>query len=133
MRFEGPFALKRGETRRHSYTMDNYNGRVRVMVVAGDGKAYGSASQSVMVRKPVMLLGTLPRVIGTGEEMDVPATVFATEDGVGDVHLTIETTPGLTVVGATSKTVNLRTAGDATVAFRVRTSRGAGSNFLFTG
>ncbi len=133
VRFEGPFALKRGETRRHSYTMDNYNGRVRVMVVAGDGKAYGSASQSVMVRKPVMLLGTLPRVIGTGEEMDVPATVFATEDGVGDVHLTIETTPGLTVVGATSKTVNLRTAGDATVAFRVRTSRGAGSNFLFTG
>ena len=36
-----------------------------------------------MVRKPVMLLGTLPRVIGVGEEMVVPATVFATEDGVG--------------------------------------------------
>ena len=43
----------------------------------------------MLVRKPVMLLGTLPRVIGIGEEMVVPATVFATEKGVGDVQVTI--------------------------------------------
>ena len=59
--------------------MPNYNGRVRVMVVAGNGEAYGNTEKSVLVRKPVMLLGTLPRVIGIGEEMVVPATVFATE------------------------------------------------------
>lgn len=81
--FDGPFLLKKGEKQRHSYRMPNYNGRVKVMVVAGNGEAYGNADKSVFVRKPVMLLGTLPRVIGVGEEMVVPATVFATENGVG--------------------------------------------------
>jgi uncharacterized protein YfaS (alpha-2-macroglobulin family) len=107
--------------------MENYNGRVRVMVVAGDGTAYGSAQQSVMVRKPVMLLGTLPRVIGTSEEMDVPATVFATEEGVGEVGVTIATSPGMTVVGPSRRTVNFSAAGDKTVTFRVRTSGAAGT------
>jgi uncharacterized protein YfaS (alpha-2-macroglobulin family) len=126
VRFEGPFVLKKGETRRHSYTMENYNGRVRVMVVAGDGSAYGAADKSVMVRKPVMVLGTLPRVIGTGEEMDVPATVFATEDKVGEVNVTIATSPGMTVVGRNNMKINFTATGDKTVTFRVRTSKASG-------
>ncbi|MCD7937271.1 MAG: MG2 domain-containing protein, partial [Tannerellaceae bacterium] len=65
--FAGPFYLKKGEKKRHTFTMPNYNGRVRVMVVAGDGAAYGHTEKSVMVRKPLMLLGTLPRIIGTSE------------------------------------------------------------------
>ena len=89
VQFAGPFLLKKGEKRQHTYKMPNYNGRVRVMVVAGNGEAYGNTEKSVLVRKPVMLLGTLPRVIGIGEEMVVPATVFATEKGVGDVQVTI--------------------------------------------
>ncbi len=126
VRFEGPFTLRRGETRKHSYTMDNYNGRVRVMVVAGDGTAYGADQQSMMVRKPVMLLGTLPRVIGTGEEMDVPATVFATQDGIGSVRVTLEVSPGMTVVGENRRTVRFSEVGDQTITFRVRAPRGAG-------
>ncbi len=127
VRFEGPFTLGRGEQRRHSFTMDNYNGRVRVMVVAGDGAAYGAAEKSVMVRKPVMLLGTMPRVIGTGEEMDVPATVFATEDGVGEVKVTIAVSDGMTVVGGSYKTIDLRRTGDGTITFRVRAPKTAGA------
>ena len=52
----------------------------------------------MLVRKPVMLLGTLPRVIGIGEEMVVPATVFATEKGVGDVQVTIACSGNMEVV-----------------------------------
>lgn len=127
VRFDGPFVLKKGERRRHSYTMPNYNGRVRVMVVAGDGAAYGNAEQSMMVRKPVMLLGTLPRVIGTGEEMDVPATVFATEDGVGNVTVSIECSAGMEVVGEKTKTLDFGAMGDKTTVFRVRTGKTAGA------
>ena len=89
VQFEGPFLLKKGEKKRHTYTMPNYNGRVRVMVVAGDGIAYGNAEKSVFVRKPVMLLGTLPRVIGVFEEMVIPATVFATQEGAGNVNANV--------------------------------------------
>ncbi len=127
VQFDGPFLLKKGEKRKHSYTMPNYNGRVRIMVVAGDGEAYGNAQQTMMVRKPVMLLGTLPRVIGTGEEMDVPATVFATEDGVGDVKVTIACSDNMEIVGESTKTVNFKATGDKTTVFRVRTKKQGGA------
>ena len=120
VQFVGPFLLKKGETRKHTFQMPNYNGRVRVMVVAGDGKAYGNAEKSVMVRKPVMLLGTLPRVIGVNEEMVVPATVFATEKGVGDVQVSISCSPNMEVVGATNQSLRFQDTGDQLARFRIR-------------
>lgn len=103
--------------------MPNYNGRVRVMVVAGDGEAYGHVDKSVTVRKPVMLLGTLPRVIGVGEEMVVPATVFATEDGVGDVKVTIRCSGNMTVMGEASKSLRFDKTGDQLAFFRIKVSQ----------
>ena len=119
VKFEGPFLLGRGEKKRHVYTMPNYNGRVKVMVVAGDGKSYGNAEKSVFVRQPVMLLGTLPRVIGVGEEMVVPATVFATEEHVGNVSISISCSPNMSVVGPASQTLNFTTSGDKLAMFRI--------------
>ncbi|WP_099465424.1 alpha-2-macroglobulin family protein [Parabacteroides provencensis] len=120
VQFEGPFLLKKGQKQRHSYKMPNYNGRVKVMVVAGNGEAYGHADKTVMVRKPVMLLGTLPRVIGVGEEMIVPATVFATEDGVGNVDVSISCSDNMLVVGEDAKMLNFGKKGDKQAQFRIR-------------
>lgn len=125
--FHGPFLLGKGETRRHAFKMPNYNGRVRVMVVAGDGEAYGNAEKSVMVRKPVMLLGTLPRVIGLGEEMAVPATVFATEKGVGRVRVTIETSKNMSVSGASVQELYFDEIGDKSAMFRITVGRQPGT------
>ena len=123
----GPFLLKKGKSVTHNMHMPNYNGRVRVMVVATDGeKSFGSSEKSVLVRKPVMLLGTLPRTIGVGEEMDVPVSVFASKDGIGNVSVSLKTDDKLTIVGPDKKTVNLPTQGDQTVTFRVRVNDKAG-------
>ncbi len=120
VQFEGPFLLKKGETKRHTYKMPNYNGRVRIMVVAGDGSAYGHSDKSVMVRKPVMLLGTLPRVIGIGEEMVIPATVFATEDNVGNVKVSISSSDNMEVVGSKTHDLHFSEQGDKQALFRIR-------------
>ena len=120
VQFAGPFLLKKGEKRQHTYKMPNYNGRVRVMVVAGNGEAYGNTEKSVLVRKPVMLLGTLPRVIGIGEEMVVPATVFATEKGVGDVQVTIACSGNMEIVGEASRTLHFEAVGDKSAQLRIR-------------
>lgn len=120
VQFDGPFLLKKGEKQRHTYTMPNYNGRIKVMVVAGNGEAYGHADKSVFVRKPVMLLGTLPRVIGVGEEMVVPATVFATENGVGDVTVSISCSGNMEVMGAATQQLNFTNIGDKQASFRIK-------------
>ncbi len=119
--FEGPFTLSAGDKQSHIFKMPNYNGRVRVMVVAGNGKAYGNGHKSIMVNKPVMLLGTMPRVIGVGEEMEVAATVFATEDGIGTVNVAIECSEEMKVTGPAKKSVSFDKAGDKTVSFRIKT------------
>ena len=130
VQFEGPFLLKKGEKKHHSYTMPNYNGRVRMMVIAGDGTAYGHTDKSVLVRKPVMLLGTLPRVIGVGEEMVVPATVFATEKGVGNVKVSIQCSNNMEVVGNATTELNFDEITDKQASFRIRVKEKPGAGHI---
>ena len=123
--FSGPFTLKKGEKKTHKINVPNYNGRVRVMVVAGDGSAYGSAEKSVLVRRPLMLIGTMPRQIGRDDEMTVAATVFASQK-LGDVKVSISASNGLKVVGENTQTVSFNEAGDRTVQFRIKEAGQAG-------
>lgn len=124
--FAGPFTLKKGEKRTHQVPVPNYNGRVRVMVVSGDGEAYGSTDKSVLVRRPLMLIGTMPRQIGRGDEMTVSATVFATQK-LGDVKVTLAPKDGLEVVGESTRTIRFDQAGDQTVQFRIKASGQGGT------
>ena len=130
VRFLGPFSLRKGERKTHTLSMPNYNGRVRIMVVATNGTAYGDTEKSVLVRKPVMLLGTLPRVIGTEEEMVIPATVFATEEQVGDVQVTIQTSDEMDIVGEKVKQLHFESKEDRTVTFRVKVKGEPGTGHI---
>ncbi|TVQ15365.1 MAG: hypothetical protein EA361_05920, partial [Bacteroidetes bacterium] len=80
VRFFGPFALERGKSKTHTFTMPQYAGSVRVMVVAGQEGAYGNAEKTVPVRQSLMALGTLPRVMGPGETVSFPVNVFALDE-----------------------------------------------------
>jgi len=126
--FAGPFELKKGEKRTHKIDVPNYNGRVRVMVVAGDGNAYGNAEKSVSVRKPLMMIGTMPRQIGVGDEMEVSATLFATRK-LGDVKVDIST-KNLNVVGGRSQQVTFNAEGDKTVRFRIKAGDKGGTGLV---
>ncbi|MCP3899363.1 MAG: hypothetical protein GY707_06595, partial [Desulfobacteraceae bacterium] len=75
VRFLGPFDLEQGKTNTHDVDIPQYLGSVRVMVVAGAGNAFGFDEKNVFVRKPLMILGTLPRVIGPEEEVSLPISV----------------------------------------------------------
>jgi uncharacterized protein YfaS (alpha-2-macroglobulin family) len=102
VRFLGPFALKAGEKRAHMVDLPQYVGAVRVMVVAGDGSAYGSAEKSVFVRQALMILPTLPRVIGPDEQFTLPVSVFTSESAIKTVTLEVQTDARF--IAATPKT-----------------------------
>lgn len=123
--FAGPFTIKKGEKRTHKVPVPNYNGRVRIMVVAGDGSAYGSADKSVLVRRPLMMIGTMPRQIGRNDEMTVSATLFATQK-LGDVKVSISAKDGLEIVGEKTQSVSFNEAGDKTVQFRIKAGNQGG-------
>src|SRR5690606_11933026 len=97
VKFLGPFTLRKGGKNNHDFTLPQYIGSVRAMVIAGQGGAYGFAEKAVAVKKPLMLLATLPRVIGPGETFKLPLTVFAMEDRIKQVSLEVTTSGGLAV------------------------------------
>jgi hypothetical protein len=99
VRFYGPFSLKAGEKKQHDVELPQYVGAVRVMVVAGDGTAYGSADQSVFVRQALMILPTLPRVIGPAEQFSLPVSVFTSEASIKNVKLEVTTDARFAAVG----------------------------------
>ena len=124
--FAGPFTLAKRETKSHQFRMPNYVGSVKAMVIAGDGRAYGSTSKSASVRKAVMLLATLPRVAGPGEEISLPVEVFAMKEGAREVTLRVETNDLISVVGEASDRVTFAGPGDKMVWFRLRTAEKTG-------
>ena len=74
VKFLGPFKLGSGEIKTHSVQIPNYVGSVRAMVVASDAnnEAYGNDEKTAFVRKPVMVLASLPRKITPQETVTFP-------------------------------------------------------------
>ena len=91
VKFLGPFSLGRRDEGEHAFLMPEYIGSVRIMVVGVSEDAYGSAQKEAFVRKPLMVQGTLPRVLGPGEQVSLPVTVFAMEEAIHDVSIELKT------------------------------------------
>lgn len=116
----GPYKLAKGEHRKHNFTMSSYVGSVRAMVVASntDIKAYGSAEKTVPVKKAVMTLATLPRTLTVGDQLTIPVSVFAMENKVKDVTVSIQDKSGLIrFTGATTSNVSFTGLGEKTISF----------------
>jgi len=117
VRFVGPFHLKAGKKAEHVLNMPNYVGSVRTMIVASEAGAYGKAEKTTPVRDPLMVLGTLPRVLSPTEEVKLPVTVFAMEDYVKNVTVRIECNEFLKIAGAKSQSIKFDRIGDAILNF----------------
>jgi uncharacterized protein YfaS (alpha-2-macroglobulin family) len=128
----GPFLLDKGQTKTHQLKMPNYIGAVRAMVVAGNNnmEAYGSAEKSVQVKKPLMVLATLPRKLSPGEKVTLPVTVFAMENKVKDVTLTVKVSDGITVKGSATQSLQFSKPDEKMVYFELDVTKVKGINTI---
>ncbi|KAF0124656.1 MAG: hypothetical protein FD189_2192 [Elusimicrobia bacterium] len=130
VRFLGPFSLGARGTNTHEVELPAYMGAVRVMVVAGRKGAYGKAEKTVVVKEPLGLLTTLPRVIGPGEEITVPVTVFSSEDSIKDVTLKLEAGKYFEPAGGDTATAVFSGPGEKMVFFRVKSGQETGAGTI---
>jgi uncharacterized protein YfaS (alpha-2-macroglobulin family) len=126
VKFFGPFALPKGQTKTVTFKMPQYIGSVRVMVIAGQDGAYGNAEKTVQVKKPLMLLSTLPRVLGPDETVELPSTIFAMEKNIKNVTVKVEAGNMFTVVGPAMKSITFNEVGDQLVNFTLKVKSGVG-------
>ncbi|MEQ1746074.1 MAG: MG2 domain-containing protein [Saprospiraceae bacterium] len=129
----GPFALDKGQTARHTLKFDNYVGSVRAMVVCsapapGSKGAYGSAEKTCPVRKPLMILPTLPRVLGPGETLRLPVDVFAMENKVKNATVRVTEKSGLVrLTGSASNTLQFARPGNEMTYFNLQVGNRTGA------
>jgi len=116
----GPFHLNAGETKTHHLYMPNYVGSVKTMVVAGDHThaAYGNAEKNVPVRKPLMVLASLPRKLSPGEKVTLPVTVFAMEKKVKNVSVKVKESEAFIPIGSTNRNISFTELGEQIVNFQ---------------
>jgi uncharacterized protein YfaS (alpha-2-macroglobulin family) len=126
VRFLGPFELAPGARAGHQVAMPRYVGRVRVMVVAGHQGAYGAAERSVVVRKPLMVLATMPRVISTGETVRLPVSVFALDEKVKSAAVSVAVQGPMRVVQGSQTRLDFDGPGDKLAFFQLQAGERAG-------
>ncbi len=127
VKFIGPFYLAKGKQQTHTLKLPMYVGSVRAMVVAGQDGAYGNAEKNAFVRSPLMLLSTLPRVLSVGEEITVPVNVFAMENQVKNVNVSIQTSgAGVQIVGSPQQSLTFSQPGDQLAFFKLKTGNKTG-------
>src|SRR5690606_9444829 len=119
VRVLGPFYLSPGKTVKHKIDVPNYVGSVRVMVVAGKSGAYGDAQTEVAVKKPLMVLATLPRVLGPTETVMLPVDVFAMAENVKNVSVKVELNDMLIIDGESTKDIKFKSVGDKVINFKL--------------
>ena len=120
VRFLGPFHLQAGREASHEIDIPNYIGSVRVMVVAGQDGAYGNASGNIPVRQSLMALATLPRVLGPGEQVQLPVSLFTGQNVSGNVLVDVKTDGNVSVEGDARKTVAMNASDQRTTRFMLR-------------
>ncbi len=127
----GPFFLDKNQTKKHTFKLPAYIGSVRAMIVSGYDSRYGSSEKTVPVRQPLMVLGSLPRVLGPGEKVKLPVSLLATEANLGNVRINVKTDGVVKLEGSASKTINIQEIGDKFIDFNLEVMKQEGHGKIY--
>ncbi|MEQ8301790.1 MAG: MG2 domain-containing protein [Cyclobacteriaceae bacterium] len=117
VKFFGPITLD--GTNEHRFIMPQYIGSVKTMLVAGYEGAYGKVDKATPVRKPLMVLATLPRVLGPEENLKLPITIFSMEKNIQNVKVELKVSGPLMLPAGNSKSINMDGNTDLTTDFEL--------------
>ena len=129
----GPYTLEKRATRKHDVQVNNYVGRLRAMVIATGEKSFGSSETDIEVKKPLMVVGTAPRILGPGETFYLPATVFAMDDKIRRAQVDLSEVSGMSQIMTKPQSVSFSQPGNKIVDFLIETpSLPTVENFVLT-
>lgn len=131
VKFLGPFTIGKNKTQTHKIRMENYVGSVKVMVVAGNGSSFGSAEKSIAVKQPLMTLTTLPRVLNPGDEITLPVNVFAMENHVKNVSVSVKSNELIQIEGNATNSLTFTKTGDQISNFKIKVPEKTGKAVLY--
>lgn len=116
--FFGPYSIDSKSKKEIEFDMPQYTGAVRIMVTAGKNGAYGTEEKTVKVGSDLIVLPSLPRTLGIGEEIEVPVTVFNGTASKNNITVTLNAA-GAAKINETKKVI-VNSNSNETVIFKVK-------------
>ncbi|TCM54978.1 hypothetical protein C8J36_104170 [Rhizobium sp. PP-F2F-G48] len=95
--FSGPVKLDAEGKAIIGFDIPQFNGTARVMAVAWTKTGVGHASADVIIRDPVVVTASLPKFLAPGDSAEVRLDIANTDAPAGDLSITVEADPSLSV------------------------------------
>jgi uncharacterized protein YfaS (alpha-2-macroglobulin family) len=99
------------------FNLPDFDGRLRVMVVAYGDQRFVSKQKEVVIRDKLVMKPTLPRFLATGDRFVIPIKLFNSTGKDGDVRVKIQVTDHIKLQGSASQTLYLPRDGEAELSF----------------
>ncbi|MEJ2627807.1 MAG: MG2 domain-containing protein, partial [bacterium] len=128
--FQEPLTINPGETITTDFTMPNYVGAVRIMVVGSAGHSYVSLEETVPVKQPLMILPTIPRVVRPEDTFAVPVSVFALDPSVREVNVSLAVTQNLKIIGSETIPLTFTQPGEKDCQYTITTGQAVGADSI---
>ena len=124
--FEGPLQSDAHGALTVHFSIPDYIGELRLMVVSASKNRYGSLEKHVPVKADLMVLPTAPRVLGPGDMVRLPVTVFANTMPAGPVGVTIKTKGPIKIIGPAKRHLTFTKTGERDINFKVQALQAIG-------
>lgn len=112
------------------FSIPQFTGKLRLMVVASDGPKFGSGQSAVLVRSPLLVQSSWPRFAAPGDKFLVPLTVFNNSANPVEAKLALHVADGPLRFGdradASPAPIQIAGNGQATEYVEVTASRDSG-------
>ena len=75
-----------------AFTVPEFCGSLRIMVVAASGDKFGNADKTILSTEPIMVEAELPRFLTTGDKFEFPVRVYNKTGSEQNITCTVEST-----------------------------------------
>ncbi|MBC7891768.1 MAG: alpha-2-macroglobulin family protein [Sphingobacteriaceae bacterium] len=104
-----------------------FSGDLRVMAVAYNADAFGSATKNMKVADPLVISTALPRFLAPGDEVSVPVSITNTTTNVAKATATLMLSGALQPIGGAAQTISLAPGKEGRVNFSLRAKPAMGT------
>lgn len=93
--YQGPYKIKAKGSQKHTLTIPNYIGKLRLMVVACSEDNFGHKEDQILVKNPLMLQSQFPRSLNVTDQISVPVNLIKNEKSIVNATLSAQSSPPL--------------------------------------
>lgn len=103
-----------------------FNGTLRLMVVAASGSDFGAGQKKLIVRDPIVISPTFPRFVAGGDRFTVPVSVFNGTGKPGEFRVSLDAKGPVTLLNSSQQTLTLKNQEERLVYFEMEARNGVG-------